>query len=100
MGCEMTSITPCLLYFLADPVQSERGYENTLRLFDCGHQAPKWLGRCPDCGEWSTFVEEVRESKKVVGFAERATRQKAGWQVGRSSARCPSSRVGAGWTRG
>ena len=45
--------------------------------FNCGHQAPKWLGRCPDCGEWSTFVEEVREAKKVVGFAERATRQKA-----------------------
>jgi hypothetical protein len=34
VGCEMTSITPCLLYFLADPVQSERGYENTLRLFE------------------------------------------------------------------
>src|SRR5919112_1396711 len=44
---------------------------------NCGHAEPKWLGRCPDCGEWSTFVEEVRESKKVVGFAERATRQKA-----------------------
>ncbi len=44
---------------------------------NCGHQAPKWLGRCPDCGEWSTFVEEVREEKKVVGFAERATRKKA-----------------------
>ena len=35
---------------------------------------PKWLGRCPDCGEWSTFVEEVREDKKVVGFAARATK--------------------------
>ena len=35
------------------------------------------MGRCPDCGEWSTFVGEVREGKKVVGFAERATRQKS-----------------------
>jgi DNA repair protein RadA/Sms len=26
----------------------------------CGATAPKWLGRCPDCGEWNTFVEEVR----------------------------------------
>ncbi len=25
----------------------------------CGHQAPKWLGRCPSCSEWNTFVEEV-----------------------------------------
>ena len=24
----------------------------------CGHQAPKWLGKCPECGEWNTFVEE------------------------------------------
>src|ERR671933_633018 len=45
---------------------------------NCGHEEPKWLGRCPDCGEWSTLVEEVRESKKAVGFAERATRQKKG----------------------
>jgi DNA repair protein RadA/Sms len=24
----------------------------------CGYQAPKWLGRCPGCQEWNTFVEE------------------------------------------
>lgn len=24
----------------------------------CGYQAPKWLGRCPDCGGWNTLVEE------------------------------------------
>jgi DNA repair protein RadA/Sms len=24
----------------------------------CGAQSPKWLGRCPECGEWNTFVEE------------------------------------------
>lgn len=26
---------------------------------NCGAQAPKWLGKCPSCGEWNTFVEEV-----------------------------------------
>jgi DNA repair protein RadA/Sms len=25
----------------------------------CGHQAPKWLGRCPSCETWSSLVEEV-----------------------------------------
>jgi len=25
---------------------------------DCGHQSPKWLGKCPACGEWNRFVEE------------------------------------------
>ncbi|RJO63600.1 MAG: DNA repair protein RadA [Myxococcales bacterium] len=25
---------------------------------NCGHQSIKWLGRCPDCQEWNSFVEE------------------------------------------
>jgi DNA repair protein RadA/Sms len=24
----------------------------------CGNQSRKWLGKCPDCGEWNSFVEE------------------------------------------
>lgn len=24
----------------------------------CGYEAPKWLGKCPACGEWNTFAEE------------------------------------------
>ncbi len=26
---------------------------------NCGFEAPKWLGRCPSCGEWNSFAEEV-----------------------------------------
>lgn len=26
---------------------------------ECGFEAPKWLGRCPSCGEWNTFAEEI-----------------------------------------
>ncbi len=25
----------------------------------CGHQAPKWLGKCPDCDQWNSFYEET-----------------------------------------
>lgn len=25
----------------------------------CGTEAPKWIGKCPSCGEWNTFIEEV-----------------------------------------
>ena len=25
----------------------------------CGYQAPKWMGKCPDCGQWDTLVEET-----------------------------------------
>ncbi|MGH7597395.1 MAG: DNA repair protein RadA, partial [bacterium] len=24
----------------------------------CGHKSPRWIGRCPECGTWSSFVEE------------------------------------------
>jgi DNA repair protein RadA/Sms len=24
----------------------------------CGHASPKWLGKCPDCNSWNSFVEE------------------------------------------
>src|SRR5262245_876253 len=24
----------------------------------CGHTSPKWIGRCPSCQQWNTFVEE------------------------------------------
>ncbi len=26
---------------------------------NCGVNSPKWLGKCPSCGEWNSFVEEV-----------------------------------------
>lgn len=26
---------------------------------NCGFQAPKWMGKCPSCGEWNTLVEEI-----------------------------------------
>jgi DNA repair protein RadA/Sms len=26
---------------------------------NCGNESPKWMGRCPACGEWGTFVEEL-----------------------------------------
>ncbi len=32
----------------------------------CGATSPKWVGKCPSCGEWNTYVEEViqKESKR------------------------------------
>jgi len=44
----------------------------------CGYQAPKWLGKCPGCQEWNTFVEEraVVEEKiperDLLGFEREA----------------------------
>ena len=34
----------------------------------CGTQSPKWLGKCPQCNEWNTFIEEViaKEEKSTT----------------------------------
>ncbi|RZT92295.1 DNA replication and repair protein RadA [Ancylomarina subtilis] len=37
---------------------------------NCGVESPKWVGKCPSCGEWNTFVEEVivkTNNKQTVG---------------------------------
>ena len=38
---------------------------------NCGYQTPKWLGKCPSCAEWNTFVEEIVEKNlsQVVAFS-------------------------------
>ncbi|MBI4552326.1 MAG: DNA repair protein RadA [Candidatus Latescibacteria bacterium] len=45
----------------------------------CGSTAPKWLGKCPDCGGWNTFAEEHepagRSSRETLfGKPDRAAR--------------------------
>lgn len=31
----------------------------------CGYSSPKWIGKCPDCGAWNSFVEEKQEPKTL-----------------------------------
>lgn len=43
---------------------------------NCGNQSPKWIGKCPACGEWNTYVEEVVDKaeeklKEKRGFAKK-----------------------------
>lgn len=43
----------------------------------CGYQSPRWLGRCPDCNNWNSFVEEIRDtsifSKEKIGCVPQDT---------------------------
>jgi len=34
---------------------------------ECGYQSGKWLGRCPDCGQWDSFIED-KKARKPSGF--------------------------------
>lgn len=31
---------------------------------ECGHESPKWYGKCPGCGEWNTMNEEIKDTSK------------------------------------
>jgi len=43
----------------------------------CGHESPKWLGKCPSCNEWNTMIEEVvhkqTSSEKLFSGGPRRT---------------------------
>ena len=44
------------------------------RCTECGHDHPKWVGRCEACGEWNAVAEEP------VGAARAAARGARGWE--------------------
>lgn len=43
----------------------------------CGHQSVKWLGKCPSCNAWNTFVEEIvqKEEPNKTEWKTTSTRQ-------------------------
>ena len=36
----------------------------------CGNESPKWLGKCPACGEWNTYVEEVIQKESGAASSQ------------------------------
>ena len=44
---------------------------------ECDYQSSSWLGRCPECGKWNTFVEEVVKAE--------STKRKTGSAIGKST---------------
>jgi len=45
---------------------------------NCGYESAKWLGKCPSCSQWNTFVEEL---------VEKAGNKVPDWRSGNSVAR-------------
>jgi DNA repair protein RadA/Sms len=42
---------------------------------NCGQESAKWVGKCPSCQEWNTFVEEV-----IVRGTDKTDKQSTDWQ--------------------
>ncbi|MBQ3834583.1 MAG: DNA repair protein RadA, partial [Elusimicrobia bacterium] len=47
---------------------------------NCGHESPKWLGKCPGCYKWNTFVEQIDDRDKPI--SAKATGQLTGFSSG------------------
>ncbi len=61
-------------YFMKIKVKSN------YRCQSCGSVSPKWMGKCPDCGEWNTLVEEKESlsaghpGRRLTEFSSSVTR--------------------------
>lgn len=31
---------------------------------ECGYESPKWMGKCPECNNWNSFMEEIKADKE------------------------------------
>ena len=40
---------------------------------NCEYKSPKWLGKCPSCGEWNTFIEDVVETASATSAVKRTS---------------------------
>lgn len=52
---------------------------------NCGHESPKWLGKCPSCQQWNTFVEEVQESSNPAVPAWKTDTTKGGVKANKAA---------------
>jgi len=43
---------------------------------NCGADSPKWIGRCPSCGEWNSYAEEIIATKRSPQLSYAASPQK------------------------
>ncbi len=44
-----------------------KGKTNVYFCQNCGYESSKWMGQCPGCREWNSFVEEVIDKKHTSG---------------------------------
>jgi len=59
----------------------------------CGYQSPKWLGKCPDCNSWNSFVEEDYAAPSPSGTKERVSLYKDGPVLLKDVSACDEDRI-------
>ena len=61
-----------LLYFIKENNMA-KGKTSVFFCQECGYESAKWMGQCPACKEWNTFVEETVDKNvdKLVGKSKK-----------------------------
>ena len=54
----------------------KKGISTVFVCSNCSYNTPRWLGRCPDCGEWNSFTECVAEEDKSIPSIRSITKVK------------------------
>src|SRR3569833_391059 len=49
-----------------------KGLQTRFVCRECGYETPKWLGKCPSCGEWGTLEETVTVAAPKAGLASKS----------------------------
>jgi len=63
---------------------------------NCGYESAKWMGQCPACHEWNTFVEEPKASAASKGGASKPTAGVVQWgSLGLGAVKGPAAGAGA-----
>lgn len=62
----------------------------------CGAESPKWMGKCPSCGEWGSLVEMVleRESKRAGGRERKVIKPQKLTQIASVKLKRLSTKIG------
>lgn len=55
-----------------------KGLKTVYICSECEYKSPKWLGKCPMCGEWNSFVEDVTESETKSSAPKRISMNASG----------------------
>ncbi|MBQ3482623.1 MAG: DNA repair protein RadA [Clostridia bacterium] len=50
-----------------------KGLKTVYICSECSHKSPKWMGKCPSCGAWNSFVEDVVEQESKSAPSPRHT---------------------------
>ena len=50
-----------------------KGLKTVYICSECEYKSPKWMGKCPNCGAWNTFVEDVEEAAPAVSAPKRVS---------------------------